>query len=78
MARPGKSRKIEDEGNEISSAPDIENEPVAAESSSTIEQIQARAYEIYLERGDAEGNETEDWLQAERELGGIDESQDIS
>jgi hypothetical protein len=34
----------------------------------TIEQIQFRAYEIFLERGGAAGNEIEDWLRAEREL----------
>jgi hypothetical protein len=27
-----------------------------------------RAYHIYLERGGTEGNPTDDWLQAEREL----------
>lgn len=34
----------------------------------TREDIERRAYELYLERGGAEGNEMEDWLQAEREL----------
>jgi hypothetical protein len=34
----------------------------------TEEEIAVRAYHIYLERGDAEGNPTDDWLQAEREL----------
>jgi len=34
----------------------------------TLEQIQVRAYEIYLERRGAPGNEVEDWLHAEREL----------
>lgn len=29
--------------------------------------IRARAYEIYLERGDRPGNPLSDWLQAERE-----------
>src|SRR5262249_27026226 len=32
------------------------------------ERISHRAYEIYLERGGGPGSETEDWLQAEREL----------
>ncbi len=32
------------------------------------EDIERRAYEIYLERGGGEGGEMEDWLQAEREL----------
>lgn len=34
----------------------------------TREDIERRAYEIYLERGGIEGCEMEDWLQAEREL----------
>jgi len=34
----------------------------------TREEIERRAYEIYLERGGTEGCEMEDWLQAEREL----------
>ncbi len=34
----------------------------------TEEEIAVRAYHIYLERGDAEGDPTDDWLQAEREL----------
>jgi hypothetical protein len=32
------------------------------------EDIALRAYYIYLQRGDTPGNETADWLQAEREL----------
>lgn len=32
------------------------------------EQIEARAYEIYLERGREDGHDTEDWLAAEKEL----------
>ena len=32
------------------------------------EEIKRRAYEIYLERGEAPGRDLEDWLQAEREL----------
>lgn len=34
----------------------------------THEQIAKRAREIFLARGGAPGNETDDWLQAEREL----------
>lgn len=30
-------------------------------------QVRARAYEIYLERGDRPGDDLSDWLQAERE-----------
>jgi Protein of unknown function (DUF2934) len=32
------------------------------------QEIRARAYEIYLQRGEQPGDEVEDWLQAEREL----------
>ena len=32
------------------------------------EQIRRRAYELYVERGDASGSELGDWLQAEREI----------
>jgi hypothetical protein len=42
--------------------------PLTAKSRPTPEQIQLRAYEIYLERCGAPGNEFEDWVQAEREL----------
>ena len=34
----------------------------------TEEEIAVRAYHIYLERGRAEGEPLDDWLQAEREL----------
>jgi hypothetical protein len=34
----------------------------------TCEQIQARAYEIFLRRCGAPGDQLQDWLQAEREL----------
>jgi Protein of unknown function (DUF2934) len=34
----------------------------------TQQQIQLRAYEIYLERNGAQGNPLDDWVRAEREL----------
>ena len=34
----------------------------------TAEQIEKRAYELYLERGSEDGHALEDWLAAEREL----------
>lgn len=34
------------------------------------EQIQRRAYEIYLERGGTDGQDMADWLEAERQLRG--------
>ena len=32
------------------------------------EEIALRAYQIYLQRGGAPGNELQDWMQAERQL----------
>jgi len=34
----------------------------------SLEEIELRAYEIYLKRGDADGVALEDWLAAEKEL----------
>jgi hypothetical protein len=34
----------------------------------TVEKIRLRAYEIYVERGRPDGQDLEDWLQAEKEL----------
>ena len=34
----------------------------------TQEEIELRAYEIYLKRGGEKGNELDDWLAAEKEL----------
>jgi DUF2934 family protein len=42
--------------------------PRTAKSRPTPEQIQFRAYEIYLERRGAPGNALQDWVQAEHEL----------
>jgi hypothetical protein len=39
-----------------------------AEGHPTREEIELRAYQIYIERGGVQGQEMEDWLQAEREL----------
>jgi Protein of unknown function (DUF2934) len=40
------------------------------EDTSLHEQIEARAHEIYLDRGAEPGHEMDDWLQAEREIMG--------
>ena len=37
-------------------------------SEPTFEQIQVRAYEIYIQRGRQDGCELDDWFQAEKEL----------
>jgi hypothetical protein len=34
----------------------------------TLEEVQARAYEAYIQRGRVDGFDLDDWLQAEREL----------
>lgn len=39
-----------------------------AKKPATHEQIQLRAYEIYLERNCTQGNPLDDWVRAEREL----------
>ncbi len=38
------------------------------ENTPSNDQIEARAYEIYLERGREDGHDVEDWLAAEKEL----------
>jgi len=49
-------------------APRTTRKPRESKDTPTLEQIQLRAYEIFLERRGAPGNQIEDWLQAEREL----------
>jgi hypothetical protein len=41
---------------------------LVAGTASVEETIRRRAYELYLERGAAHGNEMDDWLRAEREI----------
>ncbi len=52
----------------IEKSSSVRREPQTAEGHPTREEIELRAYQIYLERGGVEGHEVEDWLQAEREL----------
>ena len=42
--------------------------PEASIARPTNEQIARRAYEIYLSRGADHGRDTDDWLEAERQL----------
>ena len=42
--------------------------PRSANGHPTPEDIAIRAYQLYLERGGAPGNELEDWIQAEIQL----------
>jgi hypothetical protein len=84
MARPGKGKKsgegtgISSRATETSDIEQTEIEQDTAENTSTEEQIRLRAYEIYLERGGGDGNDSDDWLQAERELRGTPGDQDIA
>jgi len=45
-----------------------ESQPQTASGAPAREEIELRAYQIYVERGGAHGQDVEDWLQAEREL----------
>jgi Protein of unknown function (DUF2934) len=45
-----------------------ESEPQMAEGYVRREEIELRAYQIYVQRGGADGQSVDDWLQAEREL----------
>jgi hypothetical protein len=52
----------------IEKSPSAGNKPQIAEAHPTREEIELRAYLIYLERGGAHGHDVEEWLQAEHEL----------
>jgi hypothetical protein len=72
MSRSAKTPKKQDQTDaEISPAaetpPASISETPVVETTPSQEEIARRAYELYLERG-GDGNEVEDWLQAEREL----------
>jgi len=49
-------------------APAPKSNKTAAKTRPTQDQIAARAYEIYLERGATPGDPMHDWLRAEHEL----------
>ncbi len=46
----------------------VESPRQASQTQPTPEQIRMRAYEIYLSRNGAPGDEVQDWLRAETEL----------
>jgi hypothetical protein len=52
----------------VKAAPAAEQTKQMMRGEPTAEQIRNRAYEIYVSRGDAPGDELQDWLLAEREL----------
>ena len=63
-ARESNRAVIEDADRAAAAIPDI----VRAENDER-DRIAARAYELYLERGGSHGRDTDDWLEAEREVG---------
>ena len=56
------------ESTSIPTTPEASKASESTRARPTEEEIAVRAYHIYLERGGAEGNPSDDWLQAEREL----------
>ena len=48
--------------------PTEKSQPQTVPGASIREEIELRAYQIYIERGRAHGEDVEDWLRAEREL----------
>lgn len=52
----------------MKAAPRLKSSREIPRNEPTTEQIRQRAYEIYVSRGGAPGDEVQDWLQAEREL----------
>ena len=44
-----------------------------ANSTPLEERIRARAFELYVERGNESGSELDDWLQAEEEIAAAEE-----
>jgi hypothetical protein len=62
------SSKLKRNGSTEAEATQAETGEVPVGNSAPDEEIRRRAYEIYLERGEQQGRELDDWLQAEREL----------
>ena len=56
------------------STAEANQQPATPGPPATQEEIALRAYHLYLERGEAEGDSLSDWLQAERELTEADAS----
>ena len=52
----------------------IDPQPTPQAATPSAEDVSRRAYELFLERGGTHGADIEDWLRAERELGGRVES----
>lgn len=63
-----KSRKAPKRAVKSSSSTSGRQEP--RPTGPTVDEIRLRAYEIYIERGQTDGQDLEHWFQAEKELTG--------
>lgn len=52
--------------------PDVETTGIELPTGEQLEQIRRRAYELYESRGQENGRDVEDWLQAEAEITAAD------
>jgi hypothetical protein len=70
MTGEGMSSKPKRNGSTDAEAPSTETAmwELHVGNSAPDEEIRRRAYEIYLDRGEQQGRELDDWLQAEREF----------
>ena len=57
-------------GNAAPTASDRATKKTSKTATVTDADVARRAYELYLARGRQDGHDSEDWLQAERELNG--------
>ena len=64
---PSRRKKVS-QATGVKTASTMESANQASQTQPTPEQIRQRAYDIYVSRKGALGDEVEDWLQAEREL----------
>jgi Protein of unknown function (DUF2934) len=63
-----KSMSPKPQQNGSTEAEETPTQAATGDVSAPDEEIRRRAYEIYLERGEQQGRDLDDWLQAEREL----------
>ncbi len=69
MFKPFKPNERETRPQAAHEEPSKGADSTPSKESPSREEIERRAYEIYLERGGSHGQDLEDWLQAERDLG---------
>jgi hypothetical protein len=70
MTSQGRGKSKRSEASQVGASPvQPHEEDISANHTPSCQAIRLRAYEIYLERAGLPGDELNDWLQAERELG---------